>query len=162
VQANALAKPGGDTAQALAKLTECHELALAALSSRAEAEGTAAAAPAAAGEPTTADPKSVMNRWQAQQARLAAKLNEELAWIKQVVAERDPQTASLGDELLKAELEMTVVMRRIRAPIKTPAQAAEMAQFLKDDDVVSAMCDYTGFNVQPVLAALQQFKSVAA
>jgi len=93
---------------------------------------------------------------------LTAKLNGELAWIKKVAADRDPKNASLGDELLKAELEMTAVMRRVRAPVRTPEQAAEMEHFLKDDDVVSALCDYTGFDVRPVVAALQQFKSLAA
>jgi hypothetical protein len=163
VQATSLSKPGGDLAQALAKLTECHDLALAAAAPPAGSTSAGAGPTApATGQQAPADRKSVVSRWEAQQSLLAAKLNGELAWIKKVAADRDPKNASLGDELLKAELEMTAVMRRVRAPVRTPEQAAEMEHFLKDDDVVSALCDYTGFDVRPVVAALQQFKSLAA
>src|SRR5262245_36760079 len=56
-QATALSKPGGDMAQALAKLTECHELATAALSATAPASPEGQAPPAA-------DPKTAAARWE--------------------------------------------------------------------------------------------------
>jgi hypothetical protein len=78
-QANALSKPGGDSALALAKLTECHALA------------TAGAAPAAQPKPG-GDPA----------AELRAKLAQWAPAIKAAVAAKGPNALDIGKLLAQA------------------------------------------------------------
>jgi hypothetical protein len=129
-QASALSKPGGDLVQALAKLTECHNL----ISGNGAAPNqTPSAQPAAA-------------RWEAARAAADAKLKDE---IKVVAAIEHPDVA-------KAELQLTAVMTRLKAPLMTRRQAAEMERYLRDDDVVADICELAFDLKTPLLKVLAE------
>jgi hypothetical protein len=115
-QATALSKPGGDIAQALAKLKECHALAT----------GSAPGAPSDQARPA-AGTSTPTARWEAERAKVVARLQRE---IKAVVATQDPDAG-------KAELELRAVLKQLAGEMQTQKQAAEMERFLREDDVVA-------------------------
>ncbi|HEX5270520.1 MAG TPA: hypothetical protein VFW33_08550 [Gemmataceae bacterium] len=118
-QARALAKPGGDPAQALEKLKECHALATAALAN--PPGGTS-------GQPRPeARPSNPAARWEAARAKVVARLQQE---IKAVVATQDPDAG-------KAELELRAVLKQLKGEMQTQQQAAEMERYLREDEVVA-------------------------
>jgi hypothetical protein len=144
-QASALAKPGGDTAQALAKLAECHALATA---------GTPPTTPGASAQPSesraapAADRQTAAARWNAARADAVANLQEE---IDSVLATHDPDAN-------KAELVLRAVLRQLNAKVETQQQAAEMERYLQQDDVVAEICELAFDLKTPLLAVLGQIK----
>ena len=131
-QATALSKPGGDLEEALAKLTECHELALAANASLAANES-----------PQGTDPVA---RWAAERSKVAAQLQAE---IRDVVATGDAQAGN-------AELELRAVLRQINGELLTQRQATEMDRYLRDDDVVADISELAFDLKTPLLKVLSE------
>jgi hypothetical protein len=138
-QATALSKPGGDMAQALAKLTECHTLAVRATSPTGEQKS---------GEGETATDKSPAARWQTARLALMPKLED---LVKEVIATEDPEAG-------KAELELKAVMRQLKAEMTTKKDATEMERYLKDDDVVASVCELAFDLKTPLLKVLADIK----
>ena len=93
-------------------------------------------------------------------ARVA--MNVHGSWCNHALALGMDKDASMRDQFFKAELELKAVLTRTGRAFDTAAQAAEMEEFLRDDDVVAAVCEYAGFDVQPMLDVLRQFKSLPA
>jgi len=124
--------------------------------------GGSSAVSAGSADPSSGDSAAALSRWRGEQAKFATSLKEELDWVKSVVASKDPEVDSMRDQLFKAELELKAVLTRTGRAFDTAAQAAEMEEFLRDDDVVAAVCEYAGFDAQPMLDVLRQFKSLPA
>jgi hypothetical protein len=157
-QATALSKPGGDMAQALAKLTECH--ALAASATVAAQEGKAGMASKSAATAQTSEeqaqpgeePKTPTARWEAARDKVLSKL---LAEIKMVVATKH---AKAGE----AELELKAVLRQLKGEMRSKKQAVEMERYLKDDDVVADVCKLAFDMKTPLLKVVAEIKDQLA
>lgn len=132
-QATALAKSGRDMVQALALLTQCHELATA----RAAGDGSDSAA-----ERT----KSAVARWTLERDKVAAQLQAE---IKFVVGSGNPRAGN-------AELELTAVLRQLKGDLTTKRKAAEMTQYLRDDEVVADVNELAFDLKTPLLGVLAE------
>ncbi len=85
-------------------------------------------------------------RWEAARAIAVARLQEQ---IKVVVAIDHPDVG-------KAELELQAVMRQLEAKVETRQQAAEMARYLHQDEVVADVCDLAFDLKTPLLQLLSE------
>jgi len=157
--ANAKIKGGKltEAATAVARLRD--ELAKAA-GGRAEAK--AGAKTDGATTESTTDLKAAAAQWAGLQSKLEERLNEELKWIKSVASTKDPEVEKLKDLITKSELELRAVRANIKGDVSSRQLAIEMEKYLSEDDVVASVCEYTGFNLSPLLDALQPFKSLPA
>ena len=151
-QATALSKPGGDLEEALAKLTECHKLALAA-NANPTATATATAPLPSTGNETansagndSTQATDPVARWAAERSRVAAQLQAE---IRDVVATGDAQAGN-------AELELRAVLRQINGELVTQRQATEMDRYLRDDDVVADISELAFDLKTPLLKVLSE------
>lgn len=101
--------------------------------------------------------------WMAVKATFVARLNAELAWIRSVPAKPDdPDFASLRDLKSRSELELHAVRANVNGEVANGRQALEMERYLGEDDIVAAVCEYTGFDIGPLIAALQPIKAPPA
>jgi hypothetical protein len=145
-QASALSKPGGDMAQALAKLTECHALA---------AGGTAAPGIPKGASAEQADgtgPRTATDRWGAEREKVLPKLENVL---KVVLASKHPMAG-------QSELELKAVIRQLKAKMETKQDAAEMERYLERDDVVATVCELAFDLKTPLLKVLSEIKNQLA
>lgn len=134
-EATALAKPGGDMAKGLAKLTECHNLAT--------KSATGEAQPAKGQPPSAAQ---AIARWNAERQKAQAQLQ---IVFKDIAASNDP-------EAKQAEMQLAVVIKQLNAHVETKQQAAEMKRYLGEDDVVADVCDLVCDVKTPLLALLNE------
>ncbi len=152
-QATALSKPGGDLVLALEKLTECHELALAANGNGSTAATATASTTASTTDTATEDPAGdsapgldPVARWASERAKVAVQLQAE---IRDIVATRDPQAGT-------AELELRAVLRQINGELGTQRQATEMDRYLRTDDVVADVSELAFDLKTPLLKVLSE------
>ena len=100
----------------------------------------------AAGEKAVPPTETVAASWRAEQAKVVAKLQEE---IKAVVATKDPLA-------VQAELELKAVLRQLNGKLETQRQAGEMDRYLKQDEVVAAICEMVFDLKTPLLKVLEK------